>query len=72
MFFFFFFQNCKNGFIVGEHLDASGVISLMEVSLQNPGTSSVHIDVGIRCAVQHMRSLSESEKRLCSMEDQKQ
>ena len=34
-----------------EHLDVSGVVSLMERSLQNLGTSSVHIDVGQICSV---------------------
>ena len=32
----------------GEHLE---VLSLMKVSLQNPGTSSLHIDVGQICCV---------------------
>ena len=41
----------KKSFIVGEHLDVSGVASLMEASLRNPGTSSVHIDVGQICCV---------------------
>ena len=37
--------------MVGEHLDVSGVISLMDVSLQNPGTLSVHIVIGQICRV---------------------
>ena len=37
--------------MVGEHLDVSGVVSLMEVSLQNPVTSLVHIGVGQICCV---------------------
>ena len=36
---------------MGEHLDASGVLSLGSVSLQNLGTSSVRIDVGQICCV---------------------
>ena len=34
-----------------EHLDVSGVTSLMEVSRQNHGTLSVRIDVGQICCV---------------------
>ena len=34
-----------------EHLDVSGVTSLMERSLQNPGTSPVRIHVGQVCCV---------------------
>ena len=34
-----------------QHLDVSGVASLMERFLQNPGTSSAHIDVGQICCV---------------------
>ena len=34
-----------------EHLDVSGVTSLMERSLQNPGTSFVRIDVGQICCI---------------------
>ena len=34
-----------------EHLDVSGGTSLMERSLQNPGTSVVHIDVAQICCV---------------------
>ena len=37
--------------MVEEHLDVSGVISLVEVSLQNPGILSVHIVVGQICCV---------------------
>ena len=37
--------------MVEEHLDVSGVISLTEVSLRNPGTLSVHIVVGQICCV---------------------
>ena len=36
---------------MAEHLDVSGVASLMERFLQNPGTSSAHIDVGQICCV---------------------
>ena len=34
---------------VADHLDVSGVASLMECFLQNPGSSSAHIDVGQIC-----------------------
>ena len=33
-----------------ELLDVSGVASLMERTLQNPGTSSAHIGVGLLCS----------------------
>ena len=36
----------KNSFTVAEHLNVSGVASLMVCFLQNPGSSSAHIDVG--------------------------
>ena len=36
---------------MAEHLDVSGVASLMECFLQNPGSSSAHIDVGQTCCV---------------------
>ena len=36
-------------FAVAEHLNVSGVASLMERFLQNPGTLSAHIDVGRTC-----------------------
>ena len=41
-----FSQIRKNSFMLGAHLDVSGVIALMEISLQNRGTSSVRVDVG--------------------------
>ena len=41
----------ENSFAVAEHLDVSGVASLMECFLQNPGSSSAHIDVGQTCCV---------------------
>ena len=44
-------QSCKNSFTVVEHLDVSGVTSLMERSVQNRGTSSVRVDVGQICCV---------------------
>ena len=36
---------------MAEHLDVSGVASLMERSLQNLGTSFAHNDVGQNCCV---------------------
>ena len=41
----------RNCFAVVEHMDVSGVTSLMERFLQNPGTLSVHVDVGQICCV---------------------
>ena len=40
-----------NSFTVAEHLDVSAVASLMVCFLQNPGSSSAHIDVGQICYV---------------------
>ena len=45
------FPELKEQFTVADHLDVSGVASLMECFLQNPGCSSAHIDVGQICCV---------------------
>ena len=42
---------CERTVSVAEHLDVSGVASLMECFLQNPSSSSAHIDVGQTCCV---------------------
>ena len=44
-------QSWKTSFTVAEHMDVSGVASLMECFLQNPSSSSAHIDVGQICCV---------------------
>ena len=55
-----------------EHLDVSGVTSLMERFLQNPGTLSVRIDVGQICCVpkrslhDHPHQTMEKETSQCT------
>ena len=45
------FSELKEQFQGGRAPGVSGMLSLMDVSLQNPGTSNVHINVGQRCCV---------------------
>ena len=45
------FFELKEQYTVADHPDVSGVASLMECFLQNPGSASDHIDVGQICCL---------------------